>query len=110
GAGFAGAGARFLGGRSNRLGGPWTAPAVGGLMLVGIVLGIVFVWVESRAKDPIVPLGLFRLRTFTISVAAMFLAGFGFLSAIIFLPRWFQAVVGTSATESGSTSCPCWRD
>jgi len=103
---FTGAVAPFLVGLSNKQGGQWTDPAVGGLMLVGIVLGIVFVWVESRAKDPIVPLGLFRLRTFTISVAAMFLAGFGFLSAIIFLPRWFQAVVGTSATESGYNILP----
>jgi hypothetical protein len=53
-----------------------------------------------------VPLGLFRIRTFTISVIAVFLAAFGFFSAIIFLPRWYQVVAGSSATESGYNILP----
>ena len=61
---------------------------------------------ESRAADPIVPLGLFRLRTFSISVAATFFVGFAFLTAVIFLPRWFQTVAGASATESGYNLLP----
>ena len=52
------------------------------------------------------PLDLFRIRTFSISVAAMFLAAFGFFTAIIFLPRWFQTVAGDSATESGYSLLP----
>jgi EmrB/QacA subfamily drug resistance transporter len=96
----------FLIGLTNKQSGNWTDPAVGGLMLAGLVLAAVFVWVESRAADPIVPLGLFRLRTFSIAVAAMFFAGFGFLTAIVFLPRWFQGVVGASATESGYNLLP----
>src|SRR4029077_12003139 len=63
-------------------------------------------WIESRAADPIVPLSLFRIRAFTISVTAMFLAAFGFFGAIIFLPRWFQTVAGASATESGYSILP----
>jgi EmrB/QacA subfamily drug resistance transporter len=96
----------FLIGLSNKQGGDWTDPAVGGLILLGLVFGLVFLFVESRAVDPIVPLGLFRLRTFSISVAAMFLAGIGFLTAVIFLPRWFQTVAGASATESGYNILP----
>ncbi|HXI82284.1 MAG TPA: MDR family MFS transporter [Verrucomicrobiae bacterium] len=103
---FAAAVAPFLIGLSNKQTGEWTDPAVGGLMLLGLVFLPVFIWVESRAADPIVPLGLFRLRTFTISVAAMFFAGFGFLTGIIFLPRWFQSVAGVSATESGFNILP----
>ena len=105
-AAFTAAVAPFLVGLSNKQSGQWTDPAVGGLMLLGIVFGVVFLWIESRAADPIVPLNLFRLRTFTISVAAMFFAGFGFLTGIIFLPRWFQAVAGASATESGYNILP----
>ena len=56
--------------------------------------------------DPIVPLSLFRMRTFTISVIAMFMAAFGFFGAVIFLPRWFQTVAGASATESGYNILP----
>ena len=103
---FTGAVAPFLVGLSNKQGAQWTDPMVGGLMAVGLVLGLVFIWIESRAADPIVPLGLFRLRTFTISVAAMFFAGFGFLTGIVFLPRWFQAVAGDSATASGYSILP----
>ena len=76
----------------------WTDFPVGGFMAIGVLFALVFIWVESRVADPIVPLNLFRLRTFTISVAAMFLAAFGFFGAIIFLPRWFQTVAGASAT------------
>ena len=103
---FTAAIAPFLVGLSNKQTGQWTDPAVGGLMLVGLVFGVIFLWVESRAVDPIVPLNLFRLRTFSISVAAMFLAAFGFFTAVIFLPRWFQTVGGASATESGYNILP----
>jgi EmrB/QacA subfamily drug resistance transporter len=103
---FTAAVAPFLVGLSNKQNGQWTDPTVGGLMALGLVLGAVFIWIESRAADPIVPLGLFRLRTFRVSVAAMFFAGFGFLTAVIFLPRWFQTVAGASATESGYNLLP----
>jgi EmrB/QacA subfamily drug resistance transporter len=81
-------------------------PWIGGLMLVGLVFGVIFIWVESRAKEPIVPLGLFRLRTFTIAVIASFFAAFGFFAAVVFLPRWYQTVAGASATESGYNILP----
>jgi EmrB/QacA subfamily drug resistance transporter len=103
---FALAIAPFLIGLSNKGDGDWTDPAVGGLILVGLLFGAIFVWVESRVREPIVPLSLFRVRAFTISVAAMFLAAFGFFGAVIFLPRWFQVVAGASATESGYNILP----
>jgi MFS family permease len=84
----------------------WADPSVGGLMFLGLLFAALFVFIESRSPDPIVPLGLFRIRAFTISVSAMFLAAFGFFGAIIFLPRWFQTVAGTSATESGYNILP----
>jgi EmrB/QacA subfamily drug resistance transporter len=84
----------------------WTDPLVGGLIALGALFLVVFVWVESRAADPIVPLPLFRNRAFTVSVIAMFMAAFGFFGAVVFLPRWFQAVAGASATESGYNILP----
>jgi EmrB/QacA subfamily drug resistance transporter len=84
----------------------WTDPIVGGLILLGLVFGVIFVWIETRVQEPIVPLGLFRVRAFTVSVVAMFMVGFGFLGAVIFLPRWFQTVAGASATESGLNILP----
>jgi EmrB/QacA subfamily drug resistance transporter len=96
----------FLIGLTNKQRGQWADPAVGGLIVLGLVLGVVFLVIESRVPEPIVPLSLFRIRTFTISVAATFLAAFGFFNAIIWLPRWFQTVAGASATESGYNILP----
>jgi len=96
----------FLVGLTNRQTADWTDPWVGGLMLVGAVIGMVFLWWERRYSEPLIPLHLFRIRTFTISVTAMFLAAFGFFSAVVFLPRWFQVVAGSSATESGYNLLP----
>jgi EmrB/QacA subfamily drug resistance transporter len=103
---FALAIAPFLIGLTNKQTGQWSDPAVGGLILIGLAFGALFLFIESRVPEPIVPLSLFRIRTFTISVAAMFLAAFGFFTAVIFLPRWFQTVAGASATESGYNILP----
>jgi EmrB/QacA subfamily drug resistance transporter len=93
-------------GLTNRQSADWSDPWVGGAILVGLAFGAMFVFIESRAAEPIVPLSLFRLRIFTISVIAMFLAAFGFFAAVLFLPRWFQTVAGASATESGYNLLP----
>jgi EmrB/QacA subfamily drug resistance transporter len=105
---FTAAIAPFLIGLTNKQspGAQWTDPAVGGLMLLGLAIGVLFVWIESRVPEPIVRLDLFRIPSFTISVAAMFLAAFGFFGAVIFLPRYFQVVAGASATESGYNLLP----
>ena len=93
-------------GFTNKQFGEWTDPDVGGLIALGLLLAAVFIFVESRAKEPIAPLGLFRLRAFTASVIAFFLAAMGFFAAVVFLPRWFQFVLGSSATESGYQILP----
>ena len=79
---------------------------MGGLILAGAVMVAVFLWWETRAKDPIIRLSLFRDRTVTISVLSMFLAAFGFFGAIVFLPQYLQVVRGLGATESGLNLLP----
>jgi EmrB/QacA subfamily drug resistance transporter len=93
-------------GLTNKQTGDWTDPAVGGLILLGFALLALFVWIESRANDPIIHLELFRNRTFTSSVLATALISFGFFGGIVFIPLWFQAVNGSSATESGYQILP----
>ena len=93
-------------GFTNKQFGDWADPDVGGLILAGLVLTAAFVFVESRAKEPILPLGLFRIRAFTASVIAIFLAAMGFFTTVVFLPRWYQVVAGASATESGYQILP----
>src|ERR1700730_11265264 len=79
----------------------WTDPRVGGLMLVGLVILAVFAVVEARTKEPIVPLDLFRNRAYAASKVAVFLFAAGMFTAVIFLPRYYQAVKGDTATQSG---------
>jgi EmrB/QacA subfamily drug resistance transporter len=103
---FAAAITLILIGLTNKGTGEWTDPSVGGLIVAGLLITAVFIWIESRAADPIVPLSLFRIRNFSVSVTAMFFAAFGFFGAVIFLPRWFQTVGGASATISGYNLLP----
>jgi EmrB/QacA subfamily drug resistance transporter len=96
----------ILVGLTNKAGADWTDPSVGGLIVLGAVVLALFALVEARAAEPIVPLSLFRNRSFTVSVLSVFLAAFGFFAAVVFLPRWFQVVAGSSATVSGYQMLP----
>jgi len=93
--------ALLLIGLTNKQTNDWTDPSVGGLLLVSFVLLAIFLVIEWRAKEPIVPLDLWLNRTYAGSMTAVFLASIGFFGSIIFLPRWFQVVRGVSATLSG---------
>jgi drug resistance transporter, EmrB/QacA subfamily len=93
-------------GLTNAENGDWGSPGVWGLLVGGVVFLAIFVWVEARAVEPMIPLHLFRNRTFTVSMIAVFTAMFGFFGAVIFLPLWFQIVQGTSATASGYNLLP----
>jgi hypothetical protein len=84
----------------------WTDPSVGGLILAGGIGILLFIWAEWRAKEPIIPLGLFRNRTYSSSMASSFFAAFAFFGAIVFLPRWFQVVHNYSPTYSGLAALP----
>jgi EmrB/QacA subfamily drug resistance transporter len=84
----------------------WTDPQVGGLIIAGLIGYVLFVLAEARAKEPIVPLHLFRNRTYASSMVSTFFAAFAFFGAIIFLPRWFQIVQGFSPTNSGLAALP----
>ncbi len=103
---FAGALVPILVGLTNKQAAEWADPAVGGLIGLGTVILAAFLWVEARTAEPIVPLALFRNRAFTVSVASVFLAASGFFTAVVFLPRWFQVVLGSSATASGYQMLP----
>ncbi|TMB84180.1 MAG: MFS transporter [Chloroflexi bacterium] len=93
-------------GLTNAENGDWGAVGVWGLLLLGVAFLALFVWVESRAKEPMIPLHLFRIRSFAISMIAVFTAMFGFFGAVVFLPLWYQVVDGASATASGYKLLP----
>src|SRR5450759_1402445 len=84
----------------------WTSPEITGLLGAGIVLSATFVWWESRADEPILPLRLFRNRIFSVSSAIGFSIGFAMFGAIVFLPLYLQIVRGVSPTQSGLELLP----
>ena len=79
----------------------WTDLNVGGLIVLGLVVLVGFVLVETRAKEPIIPLDLFRARDYSVSMAAVFVFGVAMFAAVLFMPRFYQTVRGISATASG---------
>jgi len=93
-------------GLTNKQFGEWTDPTVGGFILAGLVGTVFFILAEARAKEPIIPLDLFRNRTYSSSMVSTFFASFAFFGAIIFLPRWFQFVHEFSPTNSGLAALP----
>jgi len=96
----------LLVGLTNKQNGDWTDPTVGGFIAIALVGVVLFILAEARAKEPIVPLHLFRNRTYSTSMVATFFASFAFFGAIIFLPRWFQFVHGFTPTWSGLAALP----
>ena len=76
------------------------------LFAISAVLLVVFVFVENRAADPIIPFELFRNTTVAISVLAGFLGGVAMFGAISFIPLFAQGSLGFSATEAGSLLTP----
>ncbi len=88
-------------GLTNKQTGEWTDISVGGFILIAVVITPVFLWIESRAAEPIVPLELFRVRNYSVTILGTFLTAIAFFGAIVFLPRWFQFVQEVTPTESG---------
>jgi len=85
---------------------PWTSPAIIGLFLVAAVLLTGFVFQERRAVEPIIPLDLFRVRTFSAASVAVFALGASMFTTIIYVPLFVQRVLGDSASGSGAVLTP----
>lgn len=77
-----------------------------GIFAAGIILLMIFVRVELKAADPVIPFELFRNRTVLISVIAGFLGGVAMFGAISFIPLFAQGSLGFTATEAGSLLTP----
>src|ERR671924_1490809 len=85
---------------------PWGSATIVGLGVVGTALLATFVWWETRAAEPILPLGLFRSSVFSVSNAMGFTIGMAMFGAIVFIPLYLQLVYGASPTSSGLRMLP----
>ncbi|WP_408997001.1 MDR family MFS transporter [Streptomyces europaeiscabiei] len=84
----------------------WNSPQIIGLSVLAVLLVVVFVAVERRAAEPVLPLKLFRVRTFTLSAVISFVVGFAMFGAMTYLPTFLQVVHGVSPTMSGVHMLP----
>ncbi|MDQ0580721.1 MDR family MFS transporter [Streptomyces rishiriensis] len=84
----------------------WASPQIIGLAVLGVLLAVAFVAVERRAAEPVLPLKLFRIRTFTLAAVISFIVGFAMFGAMTYLPTFLQVVQGVSPTLSGVHMLP----
>ncbi len=80
---------------------PWASAPIYILGVAGVLFVVAFVFVERRAVEPVLPLHLFKLRTFSVTSIVGFIVGFAMFGAITYLPAFFQVVRGISPTLSG---------
>ncbi|WP_034761972.1 MDR family MFS transporter [Rossellomorea vietnamensis] len=77
------------------------------ILLIAAAIGIsLFIWIESKVEEPMLPLSLFKNRFITISTIAGFLLGFILVAITFYIPLWVQGVTGLNATLSGVTMLP----
>tara|TARA_R110001592_G_scaffold19116_5_gene78670 strand:- start:15632 stop:17473 length:1842 start_codon:yes stop_codon:yes gene_type:complete len=84
----------------------WTSPILLSMFALSFVSLLLFVYVESRAKEAIMPLNLFSNRVFVITNLSSFVIGMAFLGVIMFMPLFMQVVLGVNATNSGFSMFP----
>ncbi|MGW6536873.1 MDR family MFS transporter [Streptomyces sp. NPDC055011] len=84
----------------------WGSATVVGLAVGGAAALAAFLYVETRASDPIMPLHIFRSRNFTLMSLIGFITGFVMFGAVLYLPIFQQSVQGASATNSGLLLLP----
>lgn len=75
-------------------------------LTIGILLALIFILWEGKAKEPILPLSLFKNHTFSLTSALGFIIGAGMFGAIVMLPLYLQVVKGDTATEAGLKLIP----
>ena len=84
----------------------WGSTPIVVMIVLGVSLLVAFPFVEARAPEAILPLGLFRNRVFTVTSAIGFIVGLALFGAITYMPLYLQIVKGRSPTESGLQLTP----
>lgn len=85
---------------------PWLSAPIIGMGAGAVVTTAVFVVVEHRAAEPVLPPHLFRMRTFSAASAVGLVVGFAMFGALAYLPQYMQIVKGASPTSSGLQLLP----
>lgn len=84
----------------------WSSPFIVSLLCVGVILIGLFIWVESKVIEPIVPLHLFRNRNILVLSLLVFTVGCGLMGSFSSFPYFAQNVLSLTPTESGYLTLP----
>jgi MFS family permease len=84
----------------------WDSPRIVSLLIAAAVLIASFLYVETKAADPILPLRFFKNPIFTVASILIFIFGIGMFGAIIYIPLFAQDVLNFSATNAGIILLP----
>lgn len=84
----------------------WNSPLILSLFMGTVIFLIVFLLVERRVREPLLPLQLFRIRAFSVSNIVALIVGLTILSTIFFIAQYFQEVQGYTVLEAGLRTLP----
>ena len=85
---------------------PWDSLLIIGLFVFSAVMLLLFILIESRVEEPIIPLALFKNQIVAVSIIVAFLSSFVMFATTTFIPLFFQGVLGVTATASGTLLIP----
>jgi len=84
----------------------WGSGRVESLLAIAVAMLIGFLYAESKAVEPLIPLSLFKDPVIRVCSICIFVLGMGMFGVIIYLPLFMQGVLGVSATQSGTLMTP----
>lgn len=84
----------------------WGSGQIIGLMAIGAVLLAAFLWIQTKVKEPLIPLHLFRKRTIAVASLVGFFSTVGLFGAITYIPLFVQGVIGVKASIAGYILTP----
>lgn len=84
----------------------WASPQIIGLLVFSVVAALVFIPVENRAAEPVMPMYLFKNRNFLLTLGASLALGVAMFGAVEYIPTYLQMALGVSATVAGLLMIP----
>lgn len=84
----------------------WDSTIIISLFVVAVIFMIIFVFIERKVSEPMLPLSLFTIPVIVVSNLIGFLSSFVLIGVNVYLPMWIQVILGHSATSSGLTLMP----
>jgi len=84
----------------------WTSARVESLLAFAIAMLVAFLYFETQAAEPLIPLSLFNDSVISVCSIAVFVLGMGMFGIVIYFPLFMQGVLGVSATQSGNLLTP----